>query len=117
MKPVIPVAAGCMVNAAGEVLIAQRPDGKIAAGLWEFPGGKIEPGESAHGALVRELHEELGVTVRAARPLIRIAHEYSDRSVILDTWLVSGFDGEPHARENQALAWVLPSRLSDYPLL
>jgi 8-oxo-dGTP diphosphatase len=117
MRPVIAVAAGCLLNAAGEVLIAQRPAGKIAAGQWEFPGGKIERGESAREALVRELHEELGVTVRDARPLIRIAHDYNDRTVLLDTWRVSAFDGEPHSRENQAFAWVRPDRLHDYPLL
>lgn len=117
MRPVIQVAAGCLINTAGEVLIAQRPEGKIAAGLWEFPGGKIERGEQARDALVRELHEELGVTVRDARPLIRITHDYSDRTVVLDTWRVDAFDGEPHGRENQAFAWVRPERLHDYPLL
>lgn len=117
MWPVIQVAAGCLINAAGEVLIAQRPTGKIAAGQWEFPGGKIEAGESAHDALVRELHEELGVEVRTARPLIRITHDYSDRTVVLDTWRVSAFDHQPHGRENQAIAWVHPERLHEYPLL
>lgn len=117
MRPLIQVAAGCLVNALGEVLIAQRPEGKIAAGQWEFPGGKIEPGESAHDALRRELHEELGVSVREARPLIRITHDYSDRTVVLDTWRVSAFEGEPHGRERQAFAWVRPERLHDYPLL
>ena len=117
MRPVIAVAAGCLVNSSGEVLIAQRPAGKIAAGQWEFPGGKIERGESAREALVRELHEELGVDVREARPLICITHDYSDRTVRLDTWCVSAFDGEPHGRENQAFAWVLPENLHEYPLL
>lgn len=117
MRPVIQVAAGCLVNAAGEVLIAQRPAGKIAAGQWEFPGGKIEAGESARDALVRELHEELGVEVRAARPLIRITHAYTDRTVVLDTWRVSAFEGNPHGRENQAFAWVRPENLHTYPLL
>ena len=117
MRPVIQVAAGCLLNAAGEVLIAQRPAGKIAAGQWEFPGGKIEAGESARDALVRELHEELGVEVREARPLIRITHAYTDRTVVLDTWRVSAFVGEPHGRENQAFAWVRPENLHEYPLL
>jgi 8-oxo-dGTP diphosphatase len=117
MRPIIAVAAGCLLNAAGEVLIAQRPVGKIAAGQWEFPGGKIEHGESARQALVRELHEELGVQVREARPLIRITHDYSDRTVQLDTWRVSTFEGEPHGRENQAFAWVRPEKLHEYPLL
>lgn len=116
-RPLIAVAAGCLLNAAGEVLIAQRPAGKIAAGQWEFPGGKIEPGESAAAALARELHEELGIAVQDARPLIRIRHDYVDRSVDLDTWRVTRWQGEPHGRENQACAWVRPERLSDYPLL
>ncbi len=105
-RPLIQVACGVLINEAGAVLIAQRPEGKIAAGKWEFPGGKIEPGESSLQALVRELHEELGVEVRAARRLLRFRHEYSDRIVILDTWLVQRFAGEPHAREGQLFDWV-----------
>ncbi len=104
--PLIPVACGVLVDRQGRVLSAQRPEGKVAAGYWEFPGGKIEPGESAAAALVRELQEELGVTVREARPLIRFRHAYTNREVILDTWLVTAFDGEPHSREGQALAWL-----------
>ena len=117
MRRQIDVAAGCLINAEGEVLIAQRPVGKIAAGQWEFPGGKIEFGETALQALARELHEELGVTIRASRPLIRVQHDYSERSVLLDTWRVEAWDGTPHGRENQALAWVPPERLAEYPLL
>lgn len=74
-KPTIPVAAGCLINERGEVLIAQRPVGKIAAGKWEFPGGKIEAGETPREALERELREELGVHVTGARPLIRVRDE------------------------------------------
>lgn len=111
-KPVIHVACGVLVRADGAVLLAQRPEGKIAAGYWEFPGGKIETGESAAAALARELHEELGVTVRTTSPLIRFAHEYSNRRVVLDTWTVTAFDGEPHGRENQALQWVQPAALA-----
>jgi len=110
-RPLIQVACGVLVNDAGEVLIAQRPEGKIAAGKWEFPGGKIESGESPLQALVRELHEELGVEVRAARRLIRFRHDYADRIVVLDTWLVSRFDGEPHSRERQLFDWVPPASL------
>ena len=104
-RPILEVACGVLRNARGELLLAQRPEGKVAAGFWEFPGGKVEPGESVAHALARELHEELGVTVTQARPLIRLRHAYTNRIVQLDTWLVTGFDGEPSSREMQALAW------------
>ena len=113
-KPVLAVACGVLVR-DGSVLLAQRPVGKVAAGYWEFPGGKIEPGETTRQALERELHEELGVDVRAARPLIRFRHEYTNRTVLLDTWLIDGFEGEPHGREEQALAWVTAQELAAYP--
>ena len=105
-KPLIHVACGVLVDAAGRVLLAQRPEGKIAAGWWEFPGGKIEAGERALDALTRELAEELGVVVRAAEPLIRFCHHYSNRTVVLDTWRVTAFDGEPRGCEGQALRWL-----------
>ena len=114
---VVAVAAGVLRRADGCVLIAQRPAGKIAAGRWEFPGGKIEPGESPREALSRELHEELGIDVRAARPLIRIRHAYTERTVELDTWLVEAWSGTPAMLEDQALAWVDPARIWDYDLL
>ena len=117
MHPVVAVAAGCLINGRGEVLIAERPAGKIAAGKWEFPGGKIEPGETARHALERELREELGVAIGAARPLIRVRHAYSERTVVLDTWLVTEFSGEPHPHEQQALAWVRPEDMRGWDLL
>jgi 8-oxo-dGTP diphosphatase len=116
-RPVIQVAAGCLLNASGEVLIAERPKGKIAAGKWEFPGGKIEAGETVRQALERELREELGVRVLAARPLIRVRHDYSDRTVVLHTWLITAFNGEPHPHDNQSFAWVQPQELSRWDLL
>ena len=117
MRPLIPVACGVLVDERGEVLIAQRPAGKIAAGKWEFPGGKIEPGESARTALERELDEELGICIQSARPLIRIRHDYSDRTVILDTWRIESWRGVAQSREGQGLAWCRPDRLHDYDLL
>lgn len=116
-RPLIPVACGVLVNGRGEVLIAQRPEGKIAAGKWEFPGGKIEPGEPARAALERELHEELGVKVRQARRLIRFRHEYGDRIVLLDTWLVSAWEGEPAPHENQEFGWVRTEDLDRLDIL
>lgn len=115
--PLIDVACGVLVDGEGRLLIAQRPAGKIAAGKWEFPGGKIEPGETALEALKRELHEELGVDIRHARPLLRFRHEYSDRHVLLDTWLVDRWDGAPQSREQQAFAWRGLDRLDDLDLL
>lgn len=115
--PLIDVACGVLIDADGRLLIAQRPAGKIAAGKWEFPGGKIEPGETALEALARELHEELGITVRKARPLLRFRHDYSDRQVLLDTWLVDGWDGAPQSREQQAFAWLPADALADLDLL
>jgi 8-oxo-dGTP diphosphatase len=116
-RATIEVAAGCLVDGRGRLLIAQRPVGKIAAGQWEFPGGKIEAGESARDALVRELREEIGIEVEAARPLIRVAHDYTERRVRLDCWKVLRWRGEPAGRESQALAWVTPQTITDYSIL
>lgn len=118
LKPVIRVACGVLINAQGEVLLAQRPEGKIAAGWWEFPGGKIEIGESPLQALSRELQEELGVVVREAHPLICFRHEYTNRVIVLDTWCVTAFEGEPRGCEGQALQWLPVRRFAEVtPLL
>ena len=111
-RPLIHVACGVLINAADEVLIAQRPAGKLAAGKWEFPGGKIEPDESARQALVRELHEELGITVQEAVPLLRFRHDYRDRCVFLDTWRVIAWDGVPESREGQSFSWLRAAAVS-----
>ena len=113
----IEFVAGGLFDADGRVLIAQRPAGKPLAGRWEFPGGKLLDGEQAYAGLVRELREELGVTVCAARRLLRYAYRYPERTVWLDMWLVTSWDGEPHPHDGQALAWVEPSRLGERDLL
>ena len=107
-KPHIHVACGALRDAEGRVLLVERPLGKIAALKWEFPGGKIEPGESPRAALDRELHEEIGIAVREARPLILFTHEYLERRVTLHTFLVTQWDGQVHGREAQRLAWNPP---------
>ncbi|MBU1190714.1 MAG: Nudix family hydrolase [Gammaproteobacteria bacterium] len=108
------VAAAVITNAQGEVLISLRHAQLHQGGLWEFPGGKVEPGEEVYAALARELHEELGVTVQAARPLIRIPHAYPDKQVLLDVWQVTIFSGTPHGREGQPIRWVAPDKLVDF---
>jgi 8-oxo-dGTP diphosphatase len=117
LEPAIEVVAGGLFDASGRVLIAQRPAGKPLAGRWEFPGGKLLDGEQAYAGLVRELREELGVTVHAARRLLRYPYRYPERTVWLDMWLVTSWDGEPHPHDGQALAWVEPSRLQEHDIL
>ncbi|MBN8481527.1 MAG: NUDIX domain-containing protein, partial [Xanthomonadales bacterium] len=101
------VVAAVLRDARGRVLLARRPAGKVHAGLWEFPGGKVEAGEEGLAALSRELDEELGIEVLAARPLLAIPHE----DIVLDVWEVPAFAGRPHAREGQAFAWIDPARV------
>jgi len=93
------------------VLVALRPRYVHQGGLWEFPGGKVAHGESAREALVRELHEELGIQVEAARPLIRIQHDYPDRAVLLDVWRVNSYRGMPTGKEGQTIKWVSHTQL------
>lgn len=109
----LPVVAAAVVR-GGQVLIARRPEHLHQGGLWEFPGGKREPGETAAAALHRELREELGIEPLAARRLICITHAYPDRTVELDVHLVSRFRGEPQGREGQAIRWVTPPALNRY---
>jgi len=108
------VAAAVIRGVDGRILIARRPDDKHQGGLWEFPGGKVEEGEAVPTALARELEEELGIRVSAARPLIQVRHDYPDKRVLLDVWEVCAFSGEPHGAEGQPLAWVWPRQLADY---
>jgi len=111
------VVAGALFDGEGRVLIAQRPAGKALAGRWEFPGGKVDVGESEHAALRRELREELGVEVIAARPFMRLAHAYADRDVELSLWIVERFAGEPRSLDAQALKWVSPGALAAEDIL
>ncbi|WP_373083932.1 8-oxo-dGTP diphosphatase MutT [Zhongshania sp.] len=110
------VAVGVVFNPLGDILIARRANDAHQGGLWEFPGGKVEAGEGVCDALARELHEELGIHIELAscRSLIEINHDYGDKRVCLDVWLVSRFSGEAIGREGQPLRWVSPQALSDY---
>lgn len=103
------VAAAVVLDEHGRVLISRRHPKAHQGGLWEFPGGKVEPGEGVYSALCREIREELGITVESARPLIRLTHDYGDRRVLLDTWQVTAWSGTPEGREAQPIAWVPPS--------
>jgi 8-oxo-dGTP diphosphatase len=115
--PFIHVVAGVVIDAADRVLIAQRPAGKHMAGGWEFPGGKLEPGEERLAGLARELREELGITIATPRPLIRVRHAYPSREVLLDIWVVKRFSGEPRGLDGQALRWCTQDELAAAELL
>jgi 8-oxo-dGTP diphosphatase len=117
LKPTIRVVAAVLHDSVGRVLVSQRPAGKTLAGLWEFPGGKLEPGEAAEAALQRELFEELGIQVRSCRPLMQLQHEYPERHVELLVWLVEHHDGEARGLEGQALRWVSVQELPALDLL
>lgn len=110
-KPVMHVMAAVMHDGDGRVLLAQRPAGKHLAGMWEFPGGKREPGETPLAALARELHEELGITLQRAEPLIRVPCHYVERELLLDTWQTEQWEGTPQSLEGQALQWLLPAQV------
>jgi 8-oxo-dGTP diphosphatase len=102
---------GAIEDAAGRILVTKRPDHVHQGGLWEFPGGKLEPGESPERGLFRELSEELGIQVHASRPLIRIRHDYGDRHVLLDVWRIQSYEGVPVGREGQPLLWQHPDAM------
>ena len=115
---IILVAACALVDADGRVLIAQRPAGKPMAGLWEFPGGKIEDGEAPEQSLIRELQEELGIVVNEAclAPLAFASHAYPDFHLLMPLYVCRRWEGTVTAREAQQLAWVKPNRLRDYDM-
>jgi 8-oxo-dGTP diphosphatase len=116
-RPLIHVVAGVVIDAAERVLIAQRPTGKHLAGGWEFPGGKLEPGEERLAGLARELREEIGIEIALPRPLIRVRHAYPSREVLLDVWVVRRFGGEPRGLDGQALRWCTQDELATAELL
>ena len=112
------VAACALVDPDGRVLLAQRPQGKPMAGLWEFPGGKVETGERPEETLIRELEEELGIVVKEAclAPLTFASHTYPDFHLLMPLYVCRRWDGMVTAREGQGLAWVRPNRLREYPM-
>ncbi len=118
MKPIVLVAACSLVDADGRILLAQRPEGKSMAGLWEFPGGKVETGERPEETLIRELNEELGLIVNEAclAPLTFASHAYEDFHLLMPLYICRRWDGTPSGREGQSLKWVRPMRLRDYPM-
>jgi 8-oxo-dGTP diphosphatase len=111
------VVAAALYDAAGRVLIAQRPPGKHLAGRWEFPGGKVAPGEEEAAALRRELREELGIEVTAAAPCMRLVHAYEERDVELSLWIVAHYRREPQPLDAQGLKWVAPALLPEEDIL
>jgi 8-oxo-dGTP diphosphatase len=112
------VAACALVDPDGRVLIAQRPEGKSMAGLWEFPGGKVEPGELPEQSLIRELQEELGITVKpeCLAPLTFASHTYPDFHLLMPLYVCRRWEGFVEAREKQKLKWVRPNELRNYPM-
>jgi len=117
-KPVVLVTAVALIDADGRVLLAQRPEGKPMAGLWEFPGGKVHDGETPERALIRELDEELGIDVEASclAPLTFASHAYPDFHLLMPLYVCRKWSGIVTAREGQQLKWVRPPRLGDYPM-
>jgi len=112
------VAACALVDSDGRVLIAQRPAGRSMAGLWEFPGGKIEAGERPEDALIRELHEELSITVKEAclAPFTFASHTYPEFHLLMPLYICRRWDGIVRPREGQAVKWVRPREMSSYPM-
>ncbi|PKQ04892.1 MAG: 8-oxo-dGTP diphosphatase MutT [Alphaproteobacteria bacterium HGW-Alphaproteobacteria-11] len=117
-KRLVLVVACALVDADGRVLIARRPEGKPLAGLWEFPGGKVEPGELPEDTLIRELREELGIDVTKAclAPLTFASHAYEDFHLLMPLYVCRRWEGRARPIEGQALEWVRPARLRDYPM-
>jgi 8-oxo-dGTP diphosphatase len=117
-RPIVLVSAVALLDADNRVLLAQRPEGKSMAGLWEFPGGKIDPGETPEAALIRELDEELGIDTHASclAPIGFASHAYDDFHLLMPLFVCRKWHGTPTSREGQTLAWVRPNALRDYPM-
>ena len=115
--PALDVVVGLILDRQGRVLVSQRTDGTHMEGFWEFPGGKRGALEGRREALDRELDEELGIRILKAQPLMVIGHDYPDRCVWLDVWVVQTYEGEPAPRERQSIAWILPQDLGSLKLL
>jgi len=114
MPSVVHVAVGVLIDDANCVLLARRQKGTHLEGYWEFPGGKVESGETVEAALARELREELGVEIGETLPLMTVSHDYGEKQVLLDVHNVLSWKGEPHGAEGQPIAWVSASALDDY---
>jgi len=117
-RRILLVAACALVDADGRILLAQRPEGKQLAGLWEFPGGKVEPGETPEETLIRELDEELGIAtnIPCLAPLTFASHTYDDFHLLMPLYVCRRFEGTARGREGQAIKWVRPKALRDYPM-
>lgn len=116
--PVVLVSAVALVNETNHVLLAQRPEGKAMAGLWEFPGGKVDAGETPEFALMRELYEELGIETRECcfSPIGFTSHSYEDFHLLMPLFICRIWEGEITARENQKFSWVAPQDMYNYPM-
>lgn len=117
-KRLVLVVACALLDADNRVLICQRPEGKTLAGLWEFPGGKVEPGEAPEDALIREMEEEVGITIRkpCLAPLTFASFAYETFHLLMPLYVCRRWEGRVTSREGQAIAWVRPNRLRDYPM-
>ncbi len=116
--PILLVSAVALLDADNRVLLAQRPEGKSMAGLWEFPGGKVESGETPEAALIREMNEELGIDTHESclAPIGFASHAYDDFHLLMPLFVCRKWKGTPEAREGQTLTWVRPNALRDYPM-